>query len=404
MRIWILQAYDQPGGQSTRSEFFAEAFLKHGHEVHFFTNSYCHYFREHRVHINANHLIEKNNGYHIVWLKSLAYKSNIGRLLNMFENMWRILKASKEISNAPDVIIAPSVPPLTALAGLLLSRKFKSKLVYEVRDVWPEALIRSGAIGKYNPISIFFSFLEKLFFKKSHLIVSTLGKIHHYARSKGAQDDKVIVIPNGLSKKVKSKPTYKKKIFKPGKINVTYIGQYGVVHDVLVFIKAAQILQYNKEIHFNFFGDGVTKEACENFVKNNGIKNVTFFDVVPSHEIMAIQDQSDILVAGINNSKHFRYGLNLNKIMYYVASGKPIVFAGDEKPPIIKDYDLGFCCDTGDWKGAAGLIKKISEMSNIEKVNIVKRANEAFDNEICIDALSMRYNQALVSLHDKIKK
>ena len=211
MRIWILQAYDQPGGQSTRSEFFAEAFVKYGHEVHFFTNTYCHYFREYRVKIDTNHIIQKHKGYLVVWLKSYAYKTNLGRLLNMFENMWRILRASKDISTAPDVIIVPSVPPLTALAGFLISRKLKAKLVYEVRDVWPEALITSGAIGRYNPISVLFSLLEKLFFSKSHLVVSTLDKIHKYARSKGALDNRVIVIPNGLSQKVISNKIIKRK-------------------------------------------------------------------------------------------------------------------------------------------------------------------------------------------------
>ena len=398
MRIWILQAYDQPNGQSTRSASFAEALLKHGHDVYFFTNAYCHYFKEQRIQVNSNHLQQKYNGYNVVWLKSLAYKSNLGRLLNMFENMWRILRASNDIPSYPDVIITPSVPPLTALAGFILSKKFKSKLIYEVRDVWPAALVSSGAITKYNPVSILFGLLEHLFYRQSHLVVSTLEKIHQHAQSKGAKDRDIVVIPNGLSSSVLSFKPLKHNVFKSGKFNVTYVGQYGVVHDVLVFIKTAMALQGDKEIHFNFFGDGVMKKECENFVKTNYVENVSFFDVIPSNQIMPVLEQSDILVAGISSANHFQFGLNLNKIMYYVASGKPIVFAGDEKPPIINAYELGFCCDSGDWSGVAKSIKKIRKMTDDEKNDLANRAAEAFASEICIENLSMKYNQVLLSL------
>ena len=51
---------------------------------------------------------------------------------------------------------------------------------------------------------------------------------------------------------------------------------------------------------------------------------------------MAIQSQSDILIAGISNVNHFKYGLGeQNDVL--CNSGKPIVFSGDEKPPIIHD-------------------------------------------------------------------
>ena len=400
MNIWMLQAYDQPNGQSTRTALFAETFVGLGHNVRFFTNAYCHFLRKNRVTVVKNHLNSEIRGYQVTWLKTLPYRSNVGRVINMFENMFRILKASKDIEEKPDVIIAPSVPPLTALAGYILSRKLKAQFVYEVRDVWPSALINSGVMSSANPLSILFSLLESFFYKKCDLIVSTLENIHSHAERKGASKEKIIVVPNGLPITVRVRKATSKITLSKEKINITYIGQFSLVHDVLVFLKAAHILKNETKMNFNFFGDGPGKKKCQEFAECNGLANVTFYEHLPAAEIMAIQEQSDILIAGIVGAAHFQYGLNLNKIMYYVASGKPIIFAGNEKPKILQKYKLGYCANAGDWQEIVKLIDEICLMNSKELKALSKRAKSAFDKEINIQGLANKYNNALIDLFE----
>ena len=400
MKIWILQAYDQPKGQSTRSGFFAEAFAQSGHDVHLFTNAYCHYFKKNRIKVTGNHMHDLQDGYHVIWLKSWAYKSNAGRVFNMIENMWRILIASRDIKDVPDVIIAPSVPPFTALAGYLLSRKWGIKFIYEIRDVWPSALIESGTLSKWNPLSIMFARLEKLFIRKSHMIVSVLDNVIGYVVSKGAEKSKIQIIPNGLPQSIFETNLTSKILLKNGKTNITYVGQYGNVHDVLVFAKAAKARQNDQALHFNFFGDGVKKQETIDYVQRHKLDNVTLHEVIPSDAIMEVLEQSDILIAGIVGAAHFQYGLNLNKIMYYVASGKPIIFAGNEKPKILQRYKLGYYADAGDWQEIVKLIDEICLMNSEELKALSKRAKSAFDKEINIKGLANKYNNALIDLFE----
>lgn len=401
MKIWILQAYDQPKGQSTRSGYFAEAFAQSGHDVHLFTNSYCHYFRKHRVSISGNHVHDLQDGYNVVWLKSWGYTSNAGRFFNMIENMWRILVASKDAKDVPDVIIAPSVPPFTALAGYLLSRKWGVKFIYEIRDLWPEALIQSGGLRKWSPISIMFAGLERLFLTKSHMIVSTLDNVTEYVISKGAEKSKIQIIPNGLPQSILETKVSVRSFAKDGKKNITYVGQYANDHDVLVFARAAKALQHNQAVHFHFFGDGIKKQDIVEFVHRNKLENVTFYDAIPSDEIIEVLKQSDILIAGIIGAPIFEYGLNLNKIMYYLASAKPIIFAGDERPKVLQKYKLGYFADAGDWKKIVKLIDGICLMTLEELQNLSQQSISAFDKEININGLVKKYNQALKDLVER---
>ncbi len=55
----------------------------------------------------------------------------------------------------PDLIIASS-PPLTAVApAISLSRRFGAPLILEIREPWPEALIRRGALKHKTLIKLF---------------------------------------------------------------------------------------------------------------------------------------------------------------------------------------------------------------------------------------------------------
>lgn len=193
----MLQAYDQPNGQSTRSDLYAQQFAKVGHAVFVFCNAYCFFRRKYVVEVRGNHKVEEINGYSAVWLASIPFSTTVGRAANMVENCIRILIANFSIKQKPDVLIVPSVPPTTALAGLILSWRYRAKLVYEIRDVWPEALIDSGAISRRGFTAFVFRTIEKLAYMRANLIVSTLDEVHEHVLQVNP-DASIHIFPNGF--------------------------------------------------------------------------------------------------------------------------------------------------------------------------------------------------------------
>jgi hypothetical protein len=90
----------------------------------------------------------------------------------MFINFFMILKLF--IFKKFDVIISPSVPLTTSLAGLILKFCISSKFFFEIRDVWPDSLVYNKIITKRNPFFWFLKFIEILCYKFSTAIITTL--------------------------------------------------------------------------------------------------------------------------------------------------------------------------------------------------------------------------------------
>lgn len=406
MIIWILQAYDQPNGQSDRSAVFAKYFANLGQKVTLFTNAYCN-FRKHTVkEFRTNHSSDYiDDGYDVVWLRSLEYKNSVTRFLNMIENMLRILIAAKSILDRPDVIIVPSVPPTTALAGFILSRKYKCKVVYEVRDVWPAALIDSGVLSRRGIISLIFRFIEKYAYKKSALVVSTLDNVRGHVLNVNTEQ-KIVVIPNpfDFDKLTRMSSTSEVDIPKDRKKKHTavYIGGFGIDHDVLAIVRAARRLMSKKNIEFKLYGDGLKREECEEYCNKHGVSNVRFMGIVEKSKLLQVQQDADVLLAAITDSVTYKYGVNLNKIVSYLASGKPIIFSGNELPPAFKVAFVGYHSSCNDIDAFAKNILKGIELDRKTLCAIKENATKALNTQYEAKALAEYYLSNLNLLKEDV--
>jgi hypothetical protein len=162
MKVWYCSAYDQPRGQSTRTYDYSRELVRLGHEVTMFTNGFCHFTYVERLRPDERWRVEMVDGIRVVWLKTRPYKGNgAGRGLNMLDNMWRTLQASKALEDRPDVVLGPSVPTLTGWAAARLAERYRVPFIFEVRDVWPAALVDIGGLKKNSLMYHAFRYIEK---------------------------------------------------------------------------------------------------------------------------------------------------------------------------------------------------------------------------------------------------
>ena len=75
-----------------------------------------------------------------------------GQRIRSFVNYARRAQSVGRRLPRPDVVLATSTPLTVALPGIRLSRRFRIPLVFEVRDLWPEAPIQMCALR--NPLAI----------------------------------------------------------------------------------------------------------------------------------------------------------------------------------------------------------------------------------------------------------
>ena len=96
-----------------------------------------------------------------------------------------------------DVVIATSPPPTVGLPGIVAAWRQKAPLVFDIRDIWPEAIVQSGRLK--NPLIIrLFEGTARLIYRKSTKIAVVTEGWRERLVDIEVPGDKVEVLPNGV--------------------------------------------------------------------------------------------------------------------------------------------------------------------------------------------------------------
>jgi phosphatidylinositol alpha-mannosyltransferase len=129
-----------------------------------------------------------------------------------------------------------------------------------------------------------------------------------------------IIIPNGVDLKVFNPQNPKIKKFKDKEINLLFVGRIEERKGLIYLLKAFLILKKKyQNLRLIVAGDGPEREKCENFVKENNLKDVLFLGTVKD-ELPSLYSSCDIFCAPSIYGESF--GI---VILEALASGLPVV-------------------------------------------------------------------------------
>lgn len=405
MKVWYVSAYDQPGGQSTRTHDYSRELVSRGHEVTFFTNGFCHFKHTERLGAEERWRVEMVDGIRVVWLKTRPYNGNgAGRGLNMLDNVRRILQASKVLGDKPDVVLGPSVPTLTGWAAARLAQRYRVPFIFEVRDVWPDALVDIGGLSKRSPIYHVFRYLEKMLYRKAERISSTLPHLSEHVAGSGGDPGKIVCIPNGVD----LSPYTPDVAYDGGEgrqLVVMYVGGFGLDHDVPTIIRAAKLLQDAGDTTFRFIviGGGVRKAASEEEARSYQLRNLEIREPIPKSSIPETQRGADILVAAITDSRSYRFGLNLNKLCAYFASARPVLFSGNPPNDPVHESGGGVSVAAEDPQAMVDGLRKLAGMGAAARIEMGARGRRYAQTTLSMEALGDRMEKTLASAIEDYK-
>lgn len=399
--IWILNHYAGPpeitGG--VRHYKFGENLIKKRYKVKIFVASSRHNSKGNMIEDNKKYILKEFNDVPFIFIKARDYLGNgKNRILNILDYFIRLLSISKKFNNEkPDIIIASSVHPLTWIAGYILAKRYNAKFIAETRDLWPETLVAMGRLKKNSIIAKLLYKLEKFIYNKADKLIFTFPGGKDYVESIGLDSSKVRYINNGVDleefNKNKLQHEYTdKKLCSNEKFNVIYTGSMGMANSLDYLIKAAKIIQDTgiNNIQFILFGDGYQKQNMEKYAKDNNINNVLFMGKVEKKYIPNILSKSDLNIFTGKNIDLYKYGLSLNKMFDYFASGKPTLSNIECGYDMLEQYKCGITVK-GD--SAEALAQGILEFYNMAKEeyeiyckNALKAAQD-FDFKILTEKL-----------------
>ena len=365
--IWIINQYCGSifHGMNFRSWYFAKELKKKGHSPHIISASFSHLLFKLPV-TNGRFTFENIEDIPFTWVKVAKYSGSqsIGRVLVMIQFMINLIFLPKKKLQKPDVIIVSSLSPLPIVSAYFWSKKYKAKLLFEVRDIWPLSLIEIGGFSKLNPLVLFFGWFEKFAYKRADKVISVLPNAKPHMESRGMNKDKFIHIPNGFNmeemKKSKDLDKSIENLIPKNKFIVGYTGSLGASNAMEYLIKASNYLEKNENIHFVIFGKGQHLEK----LKNNAKNNVSFLGEIDKSQIQSAISYFDVCYIGWHNHSLYRFGISPNKIFDYMYSGKPIIHSVNTSNDLVQIAKAGVSIQPENPREIANKIIEISKMGN----------------------------------------
>lgn len=356
MKVWIFNHYTKPPSilDSHRHSSFARELVNRGHAVSvLFASTYrkgSHNMIEDRCSFKANEI----EGVQYVAIKARNYHGNgKSRLLNMLDFYFGLFKVSKKMiktEGKPDVIYASSVHPLTLVAGIRIAAKLGIACVCEVRDLWPLTLVE---LGKLHNDGLFTKVLyrgEKWIYKKADRIIFTMKGGREYVVDQGWDKEidlsKITHINNGVDLELfrdnlrryrfEDDDLQDKRTFK-----VIYAGSIGKANTVGTIVEAARALREKQDIKFLIYGDGLEKAALQEYVDREKLENIVFKGRVEKKYVPFILSNGTLNIFVGRPTKLYDYGISLNKMFDYFASGRPTVSNIRCSFDLLHEYNCG---------------------------------------------------------------
>ncbi len=254
-----------------------------------------------------------------VWGYTVEYASAI----------WNSFRLARKVrrDRGFDLIHACNPPDLLFLIGGFYKIFFRTRFIFDHHDINPE--LYEAKFGRRDFFWRLMLWFERLSFKTADVSIATNESYERIAIERGGMDpDRVFVVRSGpMLDRLKILPPVP--ALKRGrKYLVGYVGVMGKQEGIDLLLEAAQhiVLEMGRtDVHFGLVGGGTSLDEMKQYASDLKISDyVTFTGRVPDQELLQMLNTADVCVnpdvANAMNDKS-----TMNKIMEYMALGKPIV-------------------------------------------------------------------------------
>jgi len=321
-------------------------------------------------------LREERDGIDVYWLRTFkaATAKSWQRIVSWLHFEWRLFRLDTSKLPAPDVLIISSLSLLTVLNGLLLKRRHRVRMVFEVRDIWPLTLVEEGGFKPGNPFVRALGWIERLGYRRADVIVGTMPGLVNHVREVLGEEREVHCIPMGYASRVVSaeQPDPVRSADAPDhELVVGYAGTVGITNALEIFLDAASLLRDEPGIRFRVIGDGPLLAQFKDVYAD--LDAVEFVAKVPKDQVQGELQKCDVLYLSTYPSRVWEFGQSLNKVIDYMLSGRPVLASLSGYPSMINEAGSGSFVPAGDSKAVADELRRYAEMRAEERDTMGRR-------------------------------
>jgi glycosyltransferase involved in cell wall biosynthesis len=393
----------------TRSYEFARHLVGKGHRVTMITSGLANL--QFPVPKDTQYAEYEIEGIRVVSIAAAYNNPQVGtgmsgwRRMLKFYHFARLTKRVGRKLDKPDVVFATHTPLTIGLAGADLGRYFNVPFIFEVRDLWPEALVNVGALK--NPLAIWWlqRMAKKIYAEAKHIVALSPGMKEGIIRA-GVPAEKVTVIPNAsdidLFHPELDGSDARARLGLGNKFAAIYFGAMGMANGLEYVIEAARILaERDKDnIILVLHGGGGKRAELQEMARRYGLINVIFSDLVPDKaEVARIVAGCQACMIIYRAAKEHTW--SPNKMFDALAAGKPVLinvpgWLGET----IESNNCGRCLDSRHPDALADALEELAANPELCR-QMGKNARALAEREFARDKLAERIEKILLEAGEK---
>jgi len=252
-----------------------------------------------------------------------------GYLVEYSAALWHSFRLAFKVrrEHGFDVIHACNPPDLLFIVGGFFKRFFGTKFLFDHHDINPE--LYEAKFGRRGFFWRLMVWLERATFRTADVSIATNESYRRIAVERGGMAvDRVFVVRSGPKlDRLKIQPP-RPELKRGRSYLVGYVGVMGKQEGIEYILQAARHIVHDmgrRDVHFGLVGGGTSLEEMKLLAKQLEVADyVTFTGRVPDAELLDMLNTADVCVnPDVFNEMNDKS--TMNKIMEYMALGKPIV-------------------------------------------------------------------------------
>ena len=375
--IWIVNEYNFPDEKNTRQTNLCRYLGEQGYKAYIISGSTS--VKQGKKSMGPNEKIRyiKTDEAEGFYIKTSSFNNNYKRVLVAIQFQERLWKYRKKLP-MPDVIVS-DFAGLFGNVFLRWGKKYGTKVIYDILDLWPEDFVCMGYLKRDNPVTkILYAMEHKSYREADGIIFSFQGGKDYIIDKKwnleqGGDIDisNIGYLNNGINIEVVDKQRNEFVLndsdLDSDKFKAIYLGSISEFNGLDILIDTAKILhdRGNNHIIMLIYGYGTQENRLRNRVKELGLSNIKFKGKLDNRYAINVLSRGDLNLFTFLNTPILKYGVSPNKLFMYFASGKPVLSMIKPAYDLVEEKKAGISVENNP-KAIADALEMFSKMNNVE--------------------------------------
>ncbi|MCH3919893.1 MAG: glycosyltransferase family 4 protein [Sphaerochaeta sp.] len=335
--VWIVNEYNFPDTIKSRQSNLCRRLNERGYDAYIISGSSSNKGFENKLPANEPFRYVESSEARGYYIRTSDYKKSYERVLVALQFQHRLWKLRDNLPK-PDVIVS-DFAGLFGNVFLRWKKKYGTRVIYDILDLWPEGFVDMGYIKKDSLIAKYLYGLEHKSYREADGIIFSFQGGRDYIIDKGwsketggdVDTSNIGYLNNGVDLEGVDQQRTEFVLDDPDldsdKFKAIYLGSISAFNGLEVLVETAKVLQDRGEegIQILVYGFGNKEDELKKMAADYGLKNIKFKGRLDKNYAMNLLSRGDINIFTFEDTPLLKYGTSPNKLFMYFASGKPVL-------------------------------------------------------------------------------